>query len=303
MKLEKMSTMNRTSPSTWLFTVALLMFVSLLALGCDRSSPEKPEATAAFTPVETVTEATVPDESGPELEVGQKAGDDEAPEATEEVEEVETAEPDEPEAAEPEPPRLEKPAPKPKPKPTAKRQEWKAAVLQVVTNFEKADVTVNGLKYPEYFEPGAPEGMVLPAGGPYTVLVTFGGKAKEYRIHLRPYETRLLIVELSGYQAGAPPPPKPAAKVQKQEKQEQKKKAEKPDPKAPGRITVYSKPGGTVIVDGNATGEKTPGTVELENGRHEVQVQYETGSTSEKKIVRVRTGSRIKLFFRERNSK
>ena len=54
------------------------------------------------------------------------------------------------------------------------------------------------------------------------------------------------------------------------------------------------------MVDGNKTSEKTPGTVEVENGRHEVQVEYESGDISEKKIVRVREGSRIKLFFRER---
>ena len=65
-------------------------------------------------------------------------------------------------------------------------------------------------------------------------------------------------------------------------------------------MTVYSKPPGTVIVDGNKSAEKTPGTVEVENGRHEVQVEYESGEVSEKKIVRVRDGSRIKLFFRER---
>ena len=183
--------------------------------------------------------------------------------------------------------------------PTPPPKEYKAAVLHVVTNFEKADVTVNGLKYPEYIEPGEAEGMVLPAGGPYDVLVKFGENTKKYILNLRPHETRLLVVELSGYNSDAPPP-RPAAQKRDEPQKKAQQAPEKPDPKAPGRITVYSKPAGSVVVDGKATGDKTPGTVELENGRHEVQVQYESGTMSEKKIVRVRTGSRIKLFFRER---
>ena len=79
--------------------------------------------------------------------------------------------------------------------PTPPPKEYKAAVLHVVTNFEKADVTVNGLKYPEYIEPGEAEGMVLPAGGPYDVLVKFGENTKKYILNLRPHETRLLVVE------------------------------------------------------------------------------------------------------------
>jgi hypothetical protein len=137
--------------------------------------------------------------------------------------------------------------------------------------------------------------MVLPAGGPYDVEVKFGENVKHYRLHLRPHETRLLFVELSGYKSGAPPPP-----AKKETKKRKKKKDDDDKKKSPGKITVYSKPPGVIIVDGNNKGEKTPGSVELDNGRHEIQVEYESGSLSEKKIVRVRTGSRIKLFFRER---
>ncbi len=186
------------------------------------------------------------------------------------------------------------------PRSRTKQRKYKPAVLQVVTNFERADVKVNGLPYPEYYEPGEPEGMVLPAGGPYNVEVTFGTNVKVYNLHLRPHETRLLIVELSGYNSGAPAAP-PKKKVEPPAKKEEPAaKPAKEEKSDTGKITVYSKPAGSVIVDGKATEEKTPGTVDLENGRHEVQVKYETGSVSEKKIVRVRNGSRIKLFFRER---
>ena len=195
-----------------------------------------------------------------------------------------------------------KPAPKKtaRSKQVAKQEKWKSAVLQVVTNFEKADVTINGLSYPEYVEPGKEDGMVLPAGGPYHVVVKYDGKTKNYKINLRPNETRLLFVELTGFQGGgaAKPVAEKAPAPKKEAKKEEKKKDEKA--KEPGRVTVYSKPPGKIMVDGTGTGEKTPGTVEVENGRHEVQVEYESGEISEKKIVRVRDGSRIKLFFRER---
>jgi hypothetical protein len=182
--------------------------------------------------------------------------------------------------------------------------KWKSAVLEVVTNFDRADVTVNGIPYPEYQATEAPGGMILPAGGPYEVEVKYGAKTKLYHIYLRANETRLLIVELSGYKGTVAssrknvskptptPPPKPKPEAAKASEADE-----------PGKVTVYSKPAGKVIVDGNATGEATPGTVEIENGRHEVQVEYDDGEISEKKIVRVRDGSRIKLFFRQRKKK
>ncbi|MFU8802289.1 MAG: PEGA domain-containing protein, partial [Bradymonadaceae bacterium] len=66
-----------------------------------------------------------------------------------------------------------------------------------------------------------------------------------------------------------------------------------------GRITVYSRPRGNVFIGGDDKGQATPGTIEVESGRHDVQVRYEDGEMSEKKVVRVREGSRIKLFFRQ----
>ena len=171
-----------------------------------------------------------------------------------------------------------------------KARTLKPATLVIVTNFAVADATVNGLPYPEYNPPGEPKGMLLPAGGPYTVEVKYGDKSRVYTVALRAYETRYLLVELSGYSgtakaAAAPRTPPPA-----------KKKEESGE----GRVTVYSKPRGTIVIDGKDSGKKTPNTVETEVGRHEVQVRYEDGKLSEKKIVRTRKGSRIKLFFRQR---
>ncbi len=178
------------------------------------------------------------------------------------------------------------------------REEYKPAVLEIVTNFDKADVTVNGLPYPEYVSgDGDQQGMVLPAGGPYHVEVTYDGKTKTYTVSLRPYEVRVMMVELSGYEGGAPGP---KSKSEESEK-DQRSKSESNGEEGNGRVTVYSKPKGTVHVDGEPRKQKTPGTIEVEAGQHDIQVEFEGGDMSESKTVRVRKGSRIKLFFRKRD--
>ncbi len=175
-----------------------------------------------------------------------------------------------------------------------KPRTLKPSVLVVVTNFDKAEVEVNSLPYPEYFEKPEDEGMLLPAGGPYDVSVAYGDKTKNYTLSLRPYETRYLVVELSGFRGGgaapARPSPSPRADADAEEEKEEQ---------SGGRITIYSKPRGQILIDGEDQGERTPNTVDTSEGRHEVQVKYEGGEVSEKKIVRVRKGSRIKLFFRQ----
>lgn len=218
------------------------------------------------------------------------------------AEEVEDEDDGEEEVAEKE---SQEPAPKPKKderrakRTNQKRQRWKPAVLQVVTDFSEARVTVNGLPYPTSRAPDEPDGMVLPAGGPHNVEVKVGNNSKHYNLHLRPYETRLLLVELTNFSGTgvAPPPPRKAPPAKPEPPAEEEKES---PPGEGGQVTVYSKPAGTVISNGTETGDKTPGTVDLPLGRHELQVRYETGAVSEKKIVRVRNGSKIKLFFRER---
>ncbi len=192
----------------------------------------------------------------------------------------------------------EKAKPAPPPKPKVKKVDWKPAVLEIVTNFDKADVKVNGIPYPEYTPPGEETGVVLPAGGPYLVEVTSNGNTKVYQVYLRAYETRMLLVDLTGFNGKArPAPSKPSVPEPEKVKEEEKEEEEK----GPGKVTVYSKPPGTIMIDGKKMEDKTPGTLEVENGRHEVQVEYDGGGVSEKKIVRVREGSRIKLFFRKRD--
>lgn len=68
---------------------------------------------------------------------------------------------------------------------------------------------------------------------------------------------------------------------------------------ATARVTVYSKPKGAIVLDGNDTGKQTPSTISTEAGAHKIQVRFESGELSEPKTVRVENGKRIKLFFRE----
>lgn len=176
------------------------------------------------------------------------------------------------------------------------RLEYKPAVLQIVTNFKKADASVNGLPYPEYVEPGTEPGMVLPAGGPYAVRVTYDGNTKSYTISLDPYEIRYLMVELSGFKGGSPSP------KEGRRSGDSADRAGSRDRKGKGRVTVYSKPKGEIRVDGENNGQKTPGTIKVEPGEHELQVKFNEGKMSESKTVRVRNGSRIKLFFRKNDN-
>lgn len=176
------------------------------------------------------------------------------------------------------------------------QRRLRPAHLTVITDFSKAQVTVNGLPYPAYSEDGENEGMVLPAGGPHRVVVDYSGNQRVYEIALRPNEARMLMVELTNYN-GAPVASNSAAAPPKPQEKPEEPEAED----GQGRITVYSRPRGAVLVNGSDRGQQTPGTVDVEAGRHEVQVRYEDGEVSEKKVVRVREGSRIKLFFRQSN--
>ena len=167
--------------------------------------------------------------------------------------------------------------------------------LVVVTNFSRADVVINGDPYPAYSDDGQNRGMELNANEAHEVYVEFDGNERLYEITLAPGERRLLMVELTGMGQSAAAPP---------DRTERRRRRSEPDDDdevddEKGRITVYSRPRGAIYVGNEDMDEQTPGTVQVEAGRHEVQVEYREGEMSETKTVRVREGSRVKLFFRE----
>ena len=182
--------------------------------------------------------------------------------------------------------------------PTGERFGW----VRVYTTGD-ALVTVDGKPYPKRSE----YGLKVSAGKRHEVVVSLGEKKKTYAILVRPKEMRTLLVDLTGYQSppsaapavsgGAVPtnfkPPAPAGADAKSDEEEEER----------GKLTVYSKPKGEVFVDGTPLGATTPMiNRELDLGRHEVQVRWENGEMSEVKTIRIRKGSKLKLFFRDRSN-
>lgn len=187
-----------------------------------------------------------------------------------------------------------------------RRDRQRTGRLVVVTNFTRADVTVNGDPYPSYSSDGQNRGMELTANETHQVVVIFDGNQRIYDVNLRPGERRLLMVELTGMGQPRADSSAPTSRRASAEQRRARARRDQDDDdeedeldEDEGEITVYSRPRGTIYVGGSSTGESTPSTVDVDPGRHEVQVEYEGGQMSETKTVRVRGGSRIKLFFRQ----
>ncbi len=171
--------------------------------------------------------------------------------------------------------------------------------IVVVTNFTRADVVINGDPYPTYSDDGQNRGMELPANEVHEVLVEFDGNEQLYEITLRAGERRMLMIELTGLGEGQAAPRERERETRDRRRTSRQEDDDEDIGDDEGRITVYSRPRGEIYVGDESTGEDTPGTVDVEPGRHEVQVEYRGGEMSETKTVRVREGSRVKLFFRE----
>lgn len=160
-----------------------------------------------------------------------------------------------------------------------------------------AQVTVNGKPYPR-----RKRGMKLVAKQRHEVLVRSEDKEKTYKVMVRPGERRIMMVDLAGLNTPSTPAPAKPSLSTSLKREPLKKKEE--DGKEEGKLTVYSKPKGEVYVDGAPMGATTPMiNRELSVGRHEVQVKWESGDMSEVKTIRIRKGSKLKLFFRDRNKK
>lgn len=158
-----------------------------------------------------------------------------------------------------------------------------------------AVVTIDGKPYPRRSE----YGMRVSSNVRHQIAVKKGEKEKRYTIVVKKGEMRTMLVDLTGYQTSPKVSSGPASKYTPP-----KPKSDKKDDATTGKLTVYSKPKGEVFVDGNALGATTPMiNREVELGRHEVQVKWENGEMSEVKTIRIRKGSKLKLFFRDRNNK
>ncbi len=156
-------------------------------------------------------------------------------------------------------------------------------------------ITIDGKPYPRRAE----YGMRVAANVRHQVDVKQGDKEKSYTVVVKNGELRTLLVDLSGYQSG------PTGSASGGPASKYKPPAPKKDASdSPGKLTVYSKPKGEVFLDGSALGATTPMiNREVDLGRHEVQVKWESGDMSEIKTIRIRKGSKLKLFFRDKSNK
>ncbi len=172
--------------------------------------------------------------------------------------------------------------------------------LVVITNFAVADVEVNGEPYPAYSDDLQNRGMSLPARQTHQVIVEYGDSMRVYEIELNPGERRMLMVDLTGMDSSGEAPERPQrreARAQRRDEEEEQSDEEEDDDQ--GRLTVYSRPRGNIHLNGEDLDERTPETLDVDPGRHEVQIEFEDGEMSEVKTARVREGSRVQLFFRE----
>jgi hypothetical protein len=174
-----------------------------------------------------------------------------------------------------------------------KKKQARHGWLRIYTS-SGAQVTVDGQPYPRRSE----YGQVVSANQQHEVKVKLGDKEKVYQVAVRPLELRTLLVDLAGYQT----PPSAGGSSGVAKKAFRPAKKNEADAADAGKLTVYSKPKGEVYVDGSPVGATTPMiNRELDLGRHEVQVKWETGTMSEVKTIRIRKGSKLKLFFRDRS--
>ena len=172
----------------------------------------------------------------------------------------------------------------------------------MITNFENTEVAINDVSYPYEYIYDNRQGVIVPANFPFRLRVSVApDKTRNFRLNLREGETRVIVVDVENMGMVAPPPPeeRPSAPSRNNDNDE-----EDEEEATTGYLGVSSSPRGTVIINENNTGQKTPARrIELEPGRHRIQVIYDdTNETSETKYVLIRAGTNTNVFFRQRRS-
>lgn len=169
------------------------------------------------------------------------------------------------------------------------------ARLLVITNFENTEVQINNVSYPYEYIYAERQGVLLPAGIPIHLRVSISEeKTRNFRFTLKPGEMRVVVADIKnkGEVIAPPTPAKPAGG---------KKATDDESEETTGHLGVSSSPRGTVYIDDKSTGRKTPARrIELEPGRHRVQIEYSEGDMSETKYVLIRKGTNTNVFFRKR---
>lgn len=171
------------------------------------------------------------------------------------------------------------------------------ARLLVITNFENTEVQINNVSYPYEYIYADRQGVLLPADLPIHLRVSVSEeKTRNFRFTLKAGEMRVVVADIKnkGEVIAPPTPAQPAGGT---------KDSDEEDEATAGHLGVSSSPRGTVYIDDKSTGRKTPARrIELEPGRHRVQIEYAEGEMSETKYVLIRKGTNTNVFFRKRPS-
>lgn len=175
------------------------------------------------------------------------------------------------------------------------------AQLVVITNFDNTEVTINGTTYPYEWIYNEQAGVLVPADRFYEIIVaTSPEQRRTFRMTLDEGEMRILVVDVENIGQAAPARPTPVSRTDLRNADEEGDEDEEEEAQI-GYLGVSSSPRGIVYVDGESTGQRTPARrIELEPGRHEVQVMYdEAEELSEVKHVLIRSGVNTNVFFRQ----
>lgn len=177
--------------------------------------------------------------------------------------------------------------------------------LIVMTQFDNVRVTVAGEPYPW----GSMDGVLLFAGEQYDVIFSQAEsegsnssseeQGRVVTVRVAAGETRVLLANLG---TGTVSRPQQSSSRNRSRSSRNRDTSRDDEEEEIGYLGVSSSPRGTVYVDGENTGQTTPARrIELEPGRHEVRIFYESEERfSETKNVLIRDGVNTNVFFRLR---
>lgn len=176
--------------------------------------------------------------------------------------------------------------------------------LIVMTQSEGVRITIAGQPYPF----NSMDGVLLYANEQYEVVLEQAGEAdarassaasqaRVITVRVGPGETRVLLANLGSGTTATPPP-----RSRRASSRSRSSASDDDDDEEIGYLGVSSSPRGTVYVDDENTGQTTPARrIQLEPGRHEVRIFYESEERfSETKNVLIREGVNTNVFFRMR---
>lgn len=174
-----------------------------------------------------------------------------------------------------------------------------AAFIIVQAAFDRTQITVDGVPYPERSQIGLP---VTP-GVTHEVIVKNEQATFTYKVSLSPHEARVFMVDLSsGYSLGGGVS---KARPNRKGKGVDKDKKKKDDKNESGYLTINASNDSKVYIDGKLVAQSTPlKRHKLSVGRHTVRVFYKgSGKFSETRRAAISKGRHISLHFQDPSGK